>query len=227
MFKTIVVLTAVLLSGALAANTFTDVANEGFGGYSRGAPADDPVDLDGSDFFDDGGSFKSAHQSGGGDDRWRGVGTGWDTGFAVSEAGLWTVAGDISIPVVRKVSLMARVELLIGPFQPIIGLAFDTGVRFHFDLHRRVTLYADAKASIAAFDSGVWASGAGVAGTFGVEYGDQSTRLYAESGIRAMVSFRSGGDPLGKTPDFATEDMRRLTSFQWTVFRIGLRVYMR
>ena len=230
MFKTIVVCIAVLLCGALAADSYAAGAEApglDFAIFDRGGPPPEVSVAQGADFFADGGSFNRAHISGGGDKRWRGIGTGWDTGFVVGEAGLWSLSGDLSVPTIPLLSIIARVDLMIGILEPIIGIAFDTGVRFHFDLHRKVTMYVDAKASIAAFDSGVWASAAGIAGTFGVEFGDAYTRLYGEVGLRMMAPFRVGGNPLTATPDFGRDDMRRLAGLQFAILRIGFRVYMR
>lgn len=156
----------------------------------------------------------------------RHVSLSMDYGLVIGEFAMSSFGMEVAVRTNDLVTLMAKLEFF-GGHGDVRGVAFDTGARFYFlGMKRMFGMYADARASFVSFSERWTASGLGISGAFGVEWGRPWLRGYLESGMRVVSVTRSSLRTSNSTLNpHSRSEIRRMTAFQWSVLRIGLRVH--
>lgn len=122
-------------------------------------------------------------------------------------------------------------------YRPQVRAAyFEPTVRFHFDFDPMIAFYTDHGLSASAgyyyyqVDERITGSGVGkvfmltlgTAHTAGLEFGDDFTRGFIETGLRTNFALLQSAD---RSVRGFQDNLREDGRFQWLVFRAGLRLY--
>ncbi len=175
--------------------------------------------------------------------QWRGLNLEAYGGIIATKHSMWSGGIGLSFGIYRAMSLSFRAEYnqelgAARDYRPQLRTAiFEPGVRFHLDFHESIALYSTHSLMVAAqyafyqLDQRVSGSdlnlvfslAAGSTHSVGLEFGDDFVRGFIETGFRAHIVILQDADE--RVRGFQ-DNLREEFTFQWLVFRLGVRFYL-
>ncbi len=174
--------------------------------------------------------------------KWRSLNAEIWGGVVASKHTTFSAGLGFGFKLMSNISLNFRLEYnqelgTARTYRPQVRAAcFEPTVRFHFDFDPMIAFYTDHGLSASAgyyyyqVDKRISGSGLGkvfmltlgTVHTAGLEFGDDFTRGFIETGLRTNFALIQSAD---KSVKGFQDNLREDGRFQWLVFRAGLRLY--